>query len=270
MRAGRLILVVATLVTILVFPVLLRDALHAFRLPNAYAAADMVNDGGRVYQNGNNNNGNSNNNNGNSNNNNGNSNNNNGNSNNNNDDNDNAQCFLNLNSNEEVPCEDNGNANRNDNGFVPAPPPPAPSAPASSASHCFAAGESGEVTLMLTGGTVTIRVVPNAPLPQGASIALDIVDPATVPAPPAGTTLFDTMVWRMSGGPCGGAAVDQLPGAVNLGIPLSIPADKSRLQIVMLSGNTWMDIPTVPDPNPSTPFISATVQQTGVYAVIQR
>src|SRR5215212_8429096 len=48
MRAGRLILVVATLVTILVFPVLVQDALKAFKSPNAYAST--VDPSGRVQQ----------------------------------------------------------------------------------------------------------------------------------------------------------------------------------------------------------------------------
>src|SRR5215216_6785113 len=46
MRVGRLILVVSTLVTILIFPLLLRDAVQALRLPSAYAAASLFDPGG--------------------------------------------------------------------------------------------------------------------------------------------------------------------------------------------------------------------------------
>src|SRR5262245_5196629 len=110
MRLGRLTLIVATLVAILLFPILLTNALTALQLQSAYASAELFNAGGRVYQNGNNN-GNNNNNNNNSNSNNNNSDDNgnsngNSNSNGNNNSNDNA-CFTDLNSNESVPCEDN-------------------------------------------------------------------------------------------------------------------------------------------------------------------
>ena len=258
MRAGRLLLVVATLVTIIVFPFLLRDGMRTLQMPNAYAAASAPDSGGRVYRNGNNNNGNgngnSNNNNGNSNsNNNGNSNNNNGNSNNN--------------------GNGNFNSNGNDNRFVPPPPPPPPAgaAPAPSSSQCFSAGSTGTVHLDLSGGAIDVRVVSAAPLPQDARIHLDAVDPATVPAPTGGATFLDSLVWQMQAtSPCDGAAVGTLPGAVNLGIPYTITANKSKLQIVFLRNGAWEEVPTVPDPDPNHPYISATIHDAGTYAVIQK
>ncbi|MFN8633640.1 MAG: hypothetical protein U0893_07285 [Chloroflexota bacterium] len=263
MRVGRLILVVATLVTIVVFPLLMRDALQALRLPNAYAAPAGVDPNGRVYKDGNNNDNNKNNNNNNNNNNGGDEN------------NDNDVCYASLNDNEEVPCDNtNGNANANDNVYTPPPPPPsepAPSGPQQTARRCYSAGETGYLRLELIGGTIVIHVVPPAGFAQDASIRLDAVDPATVPTPPSGATLLDTMVWRMSAGsPCDGPSLTQLPGDVNLGIPYTVSANKSKLQIVYLQNNAWVEVPTTPDPDPNKAYISATIHNTGTYAVIQK
>jgi len=270
MRAGRLILVVATLVTILVFPLLMHDALNAFKLPNAYASIAATDHGGRYYANGNNG-GDENDN----------ANNNNGNHNNNNssDDNDNVECFNNLNDNDVVPCDfnnNNGNSNNNngkhnDHGSAPPPPPSEASGSSLSSRRCFSVQESGYVRLNLAGGSIDIHVVPAAPLPQDTSIRLNAVDPATVPAPSGGATFLDTLVWQMQASvPCDGSSVSTLPGAVNLGIPYTVSANKSKLQIVMLSNGAWVDVQTTPDPDPNNPFISATVQQTGTYAVVQK
>ena len=42
------------------------------------------------------------------------------------------------------------------------------------------------------------------------------------------------------------------------------------LQIVTLQNDQWVNVTTVPDPNPTNPYISATIQSAGTYAVIQR
>jgi hypothetical protein len=268
MRVGRLILVASTLVVILVFPLLLRDAVQALRLPSAYAAPSLFDPGGRVYQNGNNDD-NDNNNDG------GGSDNNDQSDNDDEEDNDNVECFLNLNDNEPVPCD----FEDNDNDVPPppaqaAPPPPSASAPSApgfqpASRRCFAAGELGELSLILEGGSVTIRVV-NAGFPQGTWVSLDDIEDLTgIPAPPPGATMLDRMIWRIeAGGGCDGVAVNPLPAAVNLGIAYNVSADKSKLQIVMLVNNAWQEVPTVPDP--VNPYVSATIQQTGVYAVIQK
>jgi len=134
MRVGRLILVVATLVAILLFPLMLRDAVGALKLPSAYAAPNTVDAGGRVYQNGNNDdNDNRNGNNG------SNSVNNSNDSDDDEDDNDNAACYESLNSNEEVPCDDNGNSNNNDNYYLPLRTPRRPLRPRPQAAHHQAA-----------------------------------------------------------------------------------------------------------------------------------
>lgn len=283
MRVGRLVLVVATLVAILVFPLALRDAVQALRLPSAYAAPGVADADGRLYQNGNNNDNNGNNNNNNNDNGSGNNdddddddnnnnNNNNESSDNDDEDNDNVVCYESLNSNEEVPCDFVDNAN--DNIYyppapAPAPAPPAP-APVASSRDCFAAGQTGEVKLIVSGGAISVRAV-GPGLPAAAWIGLDAVDPGSVPPPPDGATVLDSIVWNMnSGAGCEGGAAGQVTGAVNLGIRYEIPADKSKLQIVRLEGGQWVEVDTVPDPDPNNPYISATIQETGTYAVIQQ
>jgi len=275
MRIGRLALVVATLVAILVFPLMLRDAVGTLKMPSAYAASNTADAGGRVYQNGNNddddddddddndNNGST--------------------KNNDNDDeedseNDNVACYANLNDNEEVPCDfdDNGNYNNNDNYYAPPAysPPPSSSAPAASMppmSRCFGVGETGNVTLNLSGGSVVIGVV-GPGLPQRAWLSLENVnDMSGIPTPPGGATMYDSMIWRLNSGTnCDGAAAAQVTGAVNLGIPYTLAADKSKLQIVYLQNGQWVEVPTSADPDPNKMYISATVQNTGIYAVVQK
>ena len=89
--------------------------------------------------------------------------------------------------------------------------------------------------------------------------------------PLPGATLLDSLVWRVDGGsPCDGPVAGQLQGDVNLGIPYNVSANKAKLQIVLLQGGQWVEIPTVPDPSPTNPYISATIRNTGTYAVIQK
>ena len=137
MRVGRLILVVATLVTILLFPLLVKDAVQALRLPSAYAAPSFFDTGGRVFQNGNFNDPN---------------NDDDDDANNENDDesdnegedneNEGVECFVSLNDNEPVPCDFQENDN---DAVVPPPAVGAPGAPASgpvpAGRRCFAAGD---------------------------------------------------------------------------------------------------------------------------------
>jgi hypothetical protein len=79
------------------------------------------------------------------------------------------------------------------------------------------------------------------------------------------------MVWQMSAtSPCDAGAVSTLPVAVNLGVPYSVAANKSKLQVVFLRNGAWEEVPTTPDPDPNKPFISATIRDTGTYAVIQK
>jgi hypothetical protein len=278
MRIGRLVLVVATLVTILLFPLLARDALKSFQSPNAYASAGPIDAAGRVYQNGNNNDNGGNN---------GDDDDDDDNDNEGNDESDNegedngneTECFSSLNDNaDEVPCDfdDNGNFDgANDNVHTPPAPAPAPATGTGaipSSRRCFGVGESGTVHLVLEGGSVNVQVVSAGTFSQQTWIELDDVeDLNTVPAPPAGASLLGRMVWRVNAGAnCDGGGVAALPGAVNLGIPYNIAADKSKLQIVFLRNNAWVEVPTVPDPNPNNPYISSTINETGTYAVIRK
>ena len=274
MRVGRLLLVVATLVTIVVFPLMLRDAVAALKLPSAYAAPNIADASGRVYQDGNNND-------------NGGNNggddddndNRNGDTENNDDDdedNDNAVCYESLNSNEEVPCDFDDNGNNNDNYYAPAPyNPPAPSAsapaPAASDSRCFSTGETGQVVLNLSGGSVVVSVV-GPGLPASSRVGLESVsDMSGIPTPPGGATMLDALIWRVTATTgCDGGSAGQVTGAVNLGIPYNVSADKSKLQIVFLQAGQWVEVPTTPDPDPNKPYISSTIQNTGIYAVIQK
>ena len=281
MRVGRLMLVVATLAAILVFPLLMRDAVGALQLPNAYAAPNVADAGGRTYQSGNNNDNGGNNNdpnnddNDNRNGNNGSNSINNANDNNNDDeDNDNDACYANLNSNEEVPCDDNGNSNGNDNYYAPAPAAPAPAPAASSGSsdsRCFSTGETGQVVLNLSGGSAVLSIV-GPGLPGSSRVGLGTVsDPSAIASPPAGATVLDSLIWRVTAtNGCDGNSVSQLPGAVNLGVPYSVSANKAKLQIVYLQNGQWVEVPTVADPDPNKPYISATIQNAGIYAVIQK
>lgn len=285
MRVGRLLLVVATLVTILVFPLMLRDAVTALKLPSAYAAPATADVGGRVYQDGNNNGNDNDNNDGNNDPNNDDNDNRNGNNgsnsinnaNDNNDDdedNDNYACYESLNSNEEVPCDDGDNSDGNDNYYAPAPAPNNPPAPAPSAAsdaRCFSTGENGQVVLNLSGGSVVLSVV-GPGLPSSSRVGLETVsDPSAIAAPPGGAMMLDALLWRVTAtSGCSGSATGQISGAVNLGVPYNVSADKSKLQIVYLQGGQWVEVPTVADPDPSKPYISATIQNAGIYAVIQK
>jgi len=275
MRAGRLILVVATLVTILVFPILIRDALHALQLPNAYAAPGTADPGGRVYANGNNGDDDNDNRNGHA----------HGNNNNNNnsddeEDNDNVECFASLNSNEEVPCDfntdgttdSNGNfrsTNGNDNRGA------APSRRFESVNgvtKCFDTREVGVIQLGTGSYDVTVQVFPHSSFGQTTRMTLRPLDPATQPAVTGGT-LLDSVIFQLDAqSGCDGAAIGTLPNNVNMGITYNVPntVDKSKLQIVMLQGGSWVNVTTVPDPNPGNPYISTTINTAGTYAVIQR
>lgn len=276
MRGGRLFMVVATLAAILVLPLLLRDALRSSQLPSAYAAQSAFDTGGRVYQNDNRNNDDDDD-----------DNNRNDNNNNNdgdgddddNGDNDNRDvCYENLNSNEEVPCDfdndnyyyDNDNHD-NDNRYSAPPAPRRPRESVTGMTKCFDVGEVGVIQMAERDFDVTIAVVPNSNFGSVTRLTLNKVDPATVPAPPAGVTLLDSAVWSLDAqNGCDGGGISTLPSDVNLGIAYSVPADKSRLRIVRLEGGQWVEVNTVPDPSPTNPYISSTIRQAGIYAVVQR
>jgi hypothetical protein len=179
----------------------------------------------------------------------------------------------------------NGNSNGNDNsndvddgddepsggrgvdrgGLPPAMPP----APASSADRCFAVGQPGALSLTLDGGTVTLSVVPGSAFPKAGHVALARVDAAAVPATPG--PRLDAIVFeiRAQDG-CDGGMLAELPADANLGVSYRVPAEqveKASLRYAILDGGRWVDVPTTPDP--STPYVSATVRRAGIYTVYQ-
>ena len=260
MRLGRLMLVVATLVAILVFPLVARDALQAVRAPDAHAqAVGGLDPAGTVSldDNDNNNDGSA-------------DNDNNDESDNEGEDNDNeVKCYRNLNSNEEVPCDFDDNGNGNDGGRVRRRAE-ARGESVNRPTKCFDTREVGVVQLGTGSYDVTVQVMPHSSFGQTTRLTLRRLDPASVQAV-SGGTLVDSVVYQLDAqSSCDGAAIGQLPNNVNMGIVYNVTGavDKSKLQIVMLRNNVWQEVPTVPDP--VNPYISATIQETGIYAVIQK
>jgi hypothetical protein len=177
---------------------------------------------------------------------------------------------------------ENGNGNSNDNsndvddgddepsggrGVNPGGLPPSmPPAPASNADRCFAVGQSGALSLALDGGTVTLTVVPGSAFPKASHVTLARVDAASVPATPG--PRLDAIVFevRAQDG-CDGGALAELPADANLGVSYRVPADNAGLRYTILDGGRWVDVPTTPDP--SNPYVSATVRRAGIYTVYQ-
>jgi len=275
-------MIVATLLGVVALPVLYQSAVE-LRAPAALAAVATSNSNEENDNNGNNNsngndNGNNNNGNGNGNSNgnsnsngNGNSNSNgngngnsNGNGNGNGNGNDNIECFPNLNSNDNVPCNFNGNGNFH--------PRPRPQGSVTGTTKCFDIQEVGLVQRGFGDGDVTASVPPDAGFSAITRISLHSLDPASVPPPPAGTTLVDSLVWTIDAqAGCDGPAIVSLPGGMNLGITYRIPSvDKSKVQIVSLQGGSWQNVTTVPDPNPTNPYVSASITSAGTFALVQK
>jgi hypothetical protein len=275
MRLGRLILVVATLITILVFPLVARDALQTVRMPNAYAAAVGHDPTGSVYQEDNENN-------------------NDGSQSDDNDDesdnegededndNDDVECFASLNSNEEVPCDFDDNDNRggdNDGGRVVRRRAEARGESVNRPTKCFDTREVGVVQLGTGSYDVTVQVMPHSSFGQTTRLTLHSVNPGSnrdsggaIPAVTGGTLVDSVMFDLDAQSSCDGAAIGTLPNLVNMGIIYNVTGsvDKSKLQIVRLEGNSWVNVDTVPDPVPGNPYVSATVNMAGTYALIQK
>ena len=261
MRLGRLILVVATLVTILVFPLVARDALQTVRQPNAYAAQVGVDPAGTVYNddNDNNNDGSA-------------DNDNNDESDNEGEDNDNeVECFLNLNSNEEVPCDPALFDNDNVDGVVRRRVARRLDESVARPVKCFDNREVGVIQLGTGNYDVTVQVMPHSSFGQTTRMTLRSLDPASVPAVPG--SLVDRVVFQLDAqSDCTGVAIGTLPNNVNLGITYNVvpPVDKARLQIARLEGGSWVNVDTVPDPAPGNPYVSTTINRAGTYALFQR
>jgi len=270
MRFGRLMLVVATLVTILIFPLVARDALQAVRMPNAYAQAGPgLDPANTVLQNDDddgddddddddddNDNDDESDNEGEDN------------------DNDDVECFESLNSNEEVPCDfgDNDNFHDNDNGTTVVRRAEARGESVNRPTKCFDAREVGVVQLGTGSYDVTVQVMPHSSFNQTTRLTLRRLDPSSVAAV-SGGTLVDSVVYQLDAqSSCDGAAIGMLPNNVNMGIVYNVTGsvDKSKLQIVRLEGGSWVNVDTVPDPVPGNPYVSTTINMAGTYALIQK
>ena len=259
MRIGRLVLILATLVAIIGFPLLTRNALQTVRQPNVYAAPIGPDPAGHVYADDNNDDDDENDN---------------RNGNNDNDDesdnegedngNDNVECFANLNSNEEVPCDFQTNDNkgrdgRRDSGESLNRP-----------TKCFDAREVGVVQLGTGNFDVTVQVMPHSSFNQTTRLTLKKVD---APGAISGGTLVDSVVYELRAqSSCDGADIGTLPNLVNMGIVYDVvpPVDKAKLQIVRWTGSAWENVDTVPDPVPGNPYVSTTINMAGTYALIQK
>ena len=265
MRLGRLVLVVATLVTILVFPLVARDALQTLRMPNVYAQSVGSDPAGTVLQNDddeddddgdedNDNNGDD-------------ESDNEGEDN----DNDDVECYRSLNSNEEVPCD--FDTDDDDNGTTTVTRrAEARGESVNRPTKCFDTREVGVVQLGTGSFDVTVQVMPHSSFNQTTRLTLRSLAPSSVPAPTGGT-LVDSVVYALDAqSSCDGAAINPLPNLVNMGIVYNVPnvLDKSKLQIVRLEGGAWVNVDTVPDPVAGNPYVSTTINTAGTYALIVR
>ena len=200
--------------------------------------------------------------------NNGNDNNRNGNDNNGNDNNGNDNNG-NGNGNDNNGNGNDNNGNGNDNHHrVSHPSPPTPPRVPDVVSHCYGAGEVGAVSLTLPGGSVTLDVVPASSFPKVTGVSLTKVDPSSAPGTP-GARLDDVVFDLKAQDNCSGGALSELPADVNLGLAYSVAANKSALRFAAWDGSRWVDVPTVPDPSATNPYISATIRRTGTYTVYQ-
>jgi hypothetical protein len=262
MRLGRLILVVATLVTILVFPLVARDALQTVRMPSAYAASPGLDPAGRAYQDNDDDDDDDDNDNDDESDNEGES-----------GDNDNVACYRNLNSNEEVPCDFDDNDN--DGTYTVRRSSESVGRSGESVNRptkCFDTREVGVVQLGTGSFDVTVQVMPHSSFGQTTRLTLKRLDPSSQPAVTGGT-LVDSVVYELKAqSSCDGADINPLPNLVNMGIVYNVPnaVDKSKLQIVRWSGSAWTNVDTVPDPVAGNPYVSATINMAGTYALIQK
>jgi hypothetical protein len=138
---------------------------------------------------------------------------------------------------------------------------------------CFDTREVGVIQLGTGSYDVTVSVMPHSSLGQTTRMTLRSLEPASVPGPGSAGTLIDSVVFQLDAqSSCDGAAIGTLPNLVNLGIIYNVTGsvDKSKLQIVRLDGSSWTPIDTVPDPTPGNPYVSATINMAGTYALIQR
>ncbi|MCC7372391.1 MAG: hypothetical protein IT306_28515 [Chloroflexi bacterium] len=163
--------------------------------------------------------------------------------------------------------EDNQHEDNENDDWTPPPPPvrqSPPPPPPSSVQACL--GNGDVLTLILDDGSVTVRAFQG-----GLSVELSKVDAGSVPPPPGG--IVGDLAFRLAAASCGGSGLEQLPGAVNLGVGyrnrVGERVDEARLALMRFDGQNWTEAPgNAPDPNNN--YVSASVTGLGVYAVAQR
>lgn len=165
--------------------------------------------------------------------------------------------------------DNNNNSDDDDNEDWTPPPPPRqqaapPPPPPDQVGNCLSAG--GSVTLDLSEGGVTAKVFQG-----GLYVQLNRVDPGSLPPPPGG--LISPFIFRLSAAPCGGSELGALPGEGNLGVSyrnrVADGRDEGRFTLVFWDGSQWSPATKVAT-DPGNNFVSATVTQLGVYALVQR
>ena len=89
---------------------------------------------------------------------------------------------------------------------------------------------------------------------------------------PSGGIVGD-LVFRVAAAPCGGSQLDTLPAAINLGVGyrnrVGERVDESTLTLMFYDGREWTPAPGA-QPDPQNNYVSASVTELGVYAVVQR
>ena len=117
----------------------------------------------------------------------------------------------------------------------------------------------------------TLREAPGAkPL---ADVETRVRALASIPATP-GVVVSDFVFGVSAGMPCGSAAgpgTGALPNAANLGIsydPNQFPELNEAAFVIMRldANNQWVPVGSIPDP--SNDYVSATITETGIYAVV--
>ena len=137
---------------------------------------------------------------------------------------------------------------------------------------CFDTREVGVVQMGNSTYDVTVSVMPHSSFNQTTRLTLKTIDPSSAPAVTGGT-LVDSVVFSLDAqSSCDGAPLAPLPNLVNLGITYNVTpsVDKAKLQIVRWTGSAWEMIATVPDPVAGNPYVSATINQPGTYALLQK
>ncbi|MCC6178962.1 MAG: hypothetical protein IT305_26945 [Chloroflexi bacterium] len=199
-----------------------------------------------------------------------------------------ADATAQANKNDNDDDNNNGNKNKNDNGDNDnnsndnddndndgndnegSPPAPAPAAALPPAPVCTTPGQ--EMVFTSPDGRIAVRVFGT----MNRAIQVRVqqpIDPATVPATPG--TLADDLRFLLIFEDCGGNPISTLPAEVNLGIHYNdadvAGLNESNLTISHLNAtaNQWQPVAKQAG-DPSSNYISATIQDGGYYTVYQK